>query len=139
MLAHHWLVPIGAGRSPVRSPAGSRGRSRGIHAGRGGSCGSLFLVFGHGKRCLDQRPVGARPVRALAEPLAERAPPALPVEQAQPMAGDVLEDDSSRPLSLQLPPQPPPHPAAPAPPPGTGTESVTESVRQVQSAGWPAP
>src|SRR3546814_18940085 len=61
-------------------------------------CGSLFPVFGHGKRRLDQRPVGARPVRALAEHLAERAPAALAVEQAEQVAGDVLEEDSPRQL-----------------------------------------
>src|SRR3546814_2729041 len=68
-------------------------------------CGSLFPVFGHGKRRLDQRPVGARPVRDLAEHLAERAPAALAVEQAEQVAGDVLEEDSSGQLSLNVRPQ----------------------------------
>src|SRR3546814_19242190 len=68
-------------------------------------CGSLFPVFGHGKRRLDQRPVGARPVRALAEHLAERAPAALAVEQAEKVAGDVLEEDSPRQLAFHVRPQ----------------------------------
>src|SRR3546814_5723852 len=71
----------------------------------GATCGRLCPVFGHGKRRLDPRPVGARPVRALAEHLAERAPAALAVEQAEQVTGDVLEEDSPRQLAFHVRPQ----------------------------------
>src|SRR3546814_18559265 len=49
-------------------------------------------------------PICARPVRALAEHLAERAPAALAVEQAEQVAGDVLEEHSPRQLAFHVRP-----------------------------------
>ena len=54
------------------------------------------------QRALDQRPVGARLVRAFAQHLAECAPAALAGEQAEQVAGDVLERDALREPRLDM-------------------------------------
>src|SRR5690554_438974 len=84
-------------RARARKRAGSRVSTVG-----GASGGALRVAPGGYERLLDKRPVGTGPVRALTEHLSEGTAAALGVEQAEQVAGDVLELCATRELALDV-------------------------------------
>src|SRR5690554_3489678 len=71
----------------------------------GRSSGGALRAAPGGFECLlDKRPAGTGPVRAFTEDLAEGTATALAVEQAEQVAGDVLELRAARELALDIGP-----------------------------------
>jgi hypothetical protein len=99
--------PSGATRNAARAVAGTEVRRSITREGQ--ECvdvardhATAFPAFGQRQRLFDQRPVGTGLVRAFAQHLAERATARLSMEQAQHVAGDVLERTPSRQLRLDI-------------------------------------